>query len=173
MDLDSRCQPIELMLSEVDGVLTDGRLIVDNQGIETKQFHVRDSMAVRLWQKAGYRFGVISSRSSQVVKMRAAELEIDIVRQGSGNKLATARGIMAEFGLTPRQVCYLGDELSDVPVLRAVGLAVAVADACEEARQAAHYRTTAAGGAGAVREVVELVLKAQRRWEDVIQPYLT
>lgn len=173
MSLEQRCQPIELIVADVDGVLTDGRVVVDNQGIETKQFHIRDGMGVRLWQKAGYRFGVITARSSHVVKVRAAELNIQIVRQGTNNKLATMREIMAELGLAVQQVCYIGDDLPDLPVVRAVGLGISVADACEELRRAAHHVVQAPGGAGAVREVVELILKTQRRWDDVIQPFLT
>jgi YrbI family 3-deoxy-D-manno-octulosonate 8-phosphate phosphatase len=130
-------------------------------------------MGIRLWHKAGYRFGVISLRSSQVVKMRAAELDIGIVRQGAIDKLATTLEILAEAGLTTQQVCYIGDDLPDLPVIRAVGLGVAVADACAEARQAASHVTSAPGGCGAVREVIELVLKAQGRWDDVIQAYRT
>jgi YrbI family 3-deoxy-D-manno-octulosonate 8-phosphate phosphatase len=173
MTLEQRCQSIELMLADVDGVLTDGRVIVSNQGIETKQFHIRDGMGIRLWQKAGYRFGVISLRSSQIVKMRAAELDIRIVRQGALDKWATTLEILAEFGLAPEQVCYIGDDLPDLPVICAVGLGVAVADGCAEVRQAAAYVTGAAGGVGAVREVVELILKAQQRWDGVIQAYKT
>jgi 3-deoxy-D-manno-octulosonate 8-phosphate phosphatase (KDO 8-P phosphatase) len=173
MNLDERCQPIELVLCDVDGVLTDGRVVVDNQGIETKRFHIRDGMGVTLWHKAGYRFGVITRRSSQVVKVRAAELGVEIVRQGADDKPLVVREIIGEFGLTPRQVCYIGDDLPDLPVVRAVGLGVAVADAAPELRQAAHYVTAAAGGGGAVRETIEMILKAQRRWEDVIQVYLT
>ena len=172
MDLDQRCQPIELILSDVDGVLTDGRLVIDNQGIETKQFHFRDGMGVRLWQKAGYRFGLITLRSSQMVKMRADELDIEIIRQGTGDKLAALKQILDETGLKTEQTCYLGDDLPDLPVVRTVGLGVAVADACSELRRAAHCVTTADGGSGAVREIVEMILKAQGRWEDVIQTYL-
>ncbi|OHB68310.1 MAG: phenylphosphate carboxylase subunit delta [Planctomycetes bacterium RBG_13_63_9] len=172
MDLDERCQPIELMLSDVDGVLTDGAIILDPQGIETKRFCVRDGMGVRLWQKAGYRFGLITLRSSHIVKTRAAELGIEIVRQGAGEKLPALQQILDELGLTPEQTCYIGDDLPDLPVLRAVGLGVAVPEACTELRQAAHYVTTAAGGSGAVRETIELILKAQHRWDDVIQTYL-
>ena len=172
MNLDERCQPIELILADVDGVLTDGRLVVDNQGIETKQFYVRDGMGIRLWQKAGYRFGLVTLRSSHVVKMRAAELDIEIVRQGRDDKLATVSEILDELGLEARQVCYIGDDLPDVPVVRFAGLGVAVADACEEVRRAAHYVTSVGGGRGAVRETVETILKAQKRWEDVIQPYV-
>ncbi len=171
MNLEERCQPIQLILADVDGVLTDGRLEFDNQGIETKRFHIRDGLGIQLWQKAGYRFGVVTTRSSQVVKQRAAELNIGIVRQGAGEKLATAQEILAELNLAPEAACYIGDDLLDLPVVRMVGLGVAVADGCLELREAAHYVTTACGGAGAVRELIELVLRTQRRWNELIQPY--
>ncbi len=171
MELEQRCQPIELILCDVDGVLTDGGIIVDNQGIETKRFHVRDGMGVKLWQKAGYRFGVITVRSSHIVKTRVAELGIEIIRQGADDKLATTKEIMDGLGLSPRQVCYIGDDLPDLPVICSVGLGVAVADACTEVCRAAHLVTGRSGGMGAVREAVEAILKAQRRWDDVIQPY--
>ncbi len=172
MELNDLCQPIELILSDVDGVLTDGRIVLDNRGIESKRFHVRDGMAVRLWQKAGYRFGLITMRNSQVVTTRAAELGIEIVHQGAGDKLAILHEVLDELDLSPRQTCYVGDDLPDMPVVRAVGLGVAVADACAELREAADLVTTATGGTGAIREVVETILKAQHRWDDVIQPYL-
>jgi len=172
MDLDQRCQPIELILSDVDGVLTDGRIVMDNQGIETKRFHIRDGMGIRLWQKAGYHFGLITLRSSQAVKTRAAELGIEIVRQGARNKLATLREILDELDMESRQVCYVGDDLPDLAAIRAVGVGVAVADACKEVRRAADCVTAAAGGAGAVRETIEMILKAQRRWDEAIQAYM-
>jgi 3-deoxy-D-manno-octulosonate 8-phosphate phosphatase (KDO 8-P phosphatase) len=172
LNLDERCRAIELVLSDVDGVLTDGKVILDNQGIESKQFHIRDGLGIKLWQKAGYRFGVITQRSSQSLKVRAAELGIEIVRQGSPDKLATVRQLLGELRVPSNRVCYLGDDLPDLPVFRLVGMGVAVSDACAELRQAAHHVTAAAGGAGAVREVVELILKAQRRWDDVIQVFL-
>lgn len=171
MTLDQRCQSIEFILSDVDGVLTDGHVVVNNQGIETKQFHIRDGMGIRLWQKAGYRFGLVTARSSHIVKVRAAELGVSIIRQGSLDKLATTQEILAELRLSPQQVCYIGDDLPDLPVVRMVGLGVAVADACPELRQAAVFVTSAPGGGGAVRELIELILKSQRRWDEVIQPY--
>ena len=171
MSLDARCRTIRLMLSDVDGVLTDGGIIFNNQGIEVKRFHVRDGLGVKLWQKAGYRFGLITHRSSNIVKMRVAELGIEIVRQGIDNKLAAMRAIVAELKLTPAHVCYIGDDLPDLPVVRCVGLGVAVADACPELRETAHYVTSLPGGSGAVRETIELILKAQSRWEDLIQAY--
>jgi YrbI family 3-deoxy-D-manno-octulosonate 8-phosphate phosphatase len=171
MNLDQRCQPIELILSDVDGVLTDGRLTFDNQGIETKRFHARDGLGINLWQKAGYRFGLVTARSSHIVRTRATELDIRIVRQGADDKLAAVTEILEESGLQPAQLCYLGDDLPDIPVLRLAGLGVAVADAAAEARHAAGYVTTHLGGSGAVRETIELILQAQRRWDDLIQPY--
>ncbi|MBN2293038.1 MAG: HAD hydrolase family protein [Pirellulales bacterium] len=165
------CRSIELILSDVDGVMTDGLLVYDNQGIETKRFYVRDGIGIRLWQKAGHKFGIITLRSSQIVRSRAAELDIEIVRQGAGNKLATLQSILDETGITAERTCYIGDDLPDLPVIRKVGLGVAVADACVEVRQSAHFVTKTPGGHGAVRETVEMILKAQMRWEDLIQPY--
>ena len=170
--LETVCQSIELILSDVDGVMTDGRLVYDNQGIETKRFHVRDGMGVRLWQKAGHRFGIITLRSSQIVRSRAAELDLEIVRQGAGDKLATLYSILDEVGVKAERTCYIGDDLPDLPVIRKVGLGVAVADACEEVRSSARYVTQTPGGLGAVRETVEMILKAQMRWEDLIRAYV-
>ena len=173
MKVEARCQNIELILADVDGVLTAGHIIFNNQGIETKQFHIRDGLGIRLWQRSGYKFGLITGRSSHVVKIRAAELGIEIVRQTAEDKLPVALEILAQLNLQPSQVCYIGDDLPDVPVIRHVGLGVAVADACAEARAAADHTTALPGGSGAVREVIELVLKAQRRWDDLIQKYTT
>jgi 3-deoxy-D-manno-octulosonate 8-phosphate phosphatase (KDO 8-P phosphatase) len=171
MNLEQRCRAIQLILSDVDGVLTDGGIVLNNQGIEIKRFHVRDGMGIRLWHKAGYRFGLITHRSSHIVKMRVAELGIEILRQGTDDKLSAMKEILKELRLTPAQVCYLGDDLPDLSLVRAAGLGVAVADACAELREAAHHVTSLPGGAGAVRETIELILKAQSRWEDLIQTY--
>ena len=171
MNLDQRCQQIELVLSDVDGVLTDGCIVFDNQGVETKRFHIRDGMGVKMWQKAGYQFGLVSLRSSQVVKIRAAELDVRIVRQSTGDKLATCMEILSELGLELEQTCFIGDDLPDLPVVKAAGLGVAVADACAELRQAADYVTAVPGGSGAVRETIEMILKAQNRWDDLIGPF--
>jgi len=172
MDVDQRAKAIELILSDVDGVLTDGRLIYDNQGIESKVFHIRDGQGIRLWKESGRPFGLITLRSSHLVSARAAELTIDILRQGVVDKLAAVEEIRDELDLASEQVCYLGDDLPDVPVLGRVGLGVAVADACDEARRAAHHVTMLAGGAGAVRETIEMILRAQDRWNDVIRKYV-
>ncbi|HBO44504.1 MAG TPA: phenylphosphate carboxylase subunit delta [Planctomycetaceae bacterium] len=173
MDVDQRCKAIELILCDVDGVMTDGRLVHDDQGVESKAFHIRDGQGIRLWRKAGYPFGMITLRTSRVVQIRAAELEIDILRQGVGEKLEVIKDICGELDIESRQVCYLGDDLPDVPALRHVGLGVAVADACEETRRAAHHVTTLPGGTGAVRETIEMILKSQGRWEELIRDYLS
>lgn len=173
MKLAQRCQAIRLILSDVDGVMTDGLVVFDNQGIEAKRFHIRDGLGIRLWQRAGYRFGLVTGRTSQIVRLRAGELGIDIVRQGIEEKLPTAMGIVAELHLDLEQVCFIGDDLPDIPLLHAAGLGVAVADAADEVRQTAHHTTRLAGGHGAVRETVELILKQQNRWHDLIQRFFT
>lgn len=171
MQLTERARTIELVLSDVDGVLTDGGIVFDNQGIETKRFHIRDGLGIRLWQRAGHRFGLLTGRTSHVVQVRAAELGIDLVRQGFEDKMPVVTAILRELRLAPQQVCYIGDDLPDLPVLRHVGLGVAVADAAAELRAAAHHTTTARGGEGAVRELIETLLKAQGRWDDLIAKY--
>lgn len=159
---------IRLILSDVDGVLTDGSIVLDNAGIETKSFFVRDGLGIKLWQRCGFTFGLVTARNSQIVKLRAAELKIEIVRQGSNEKLLSAREIFAQVGVTPEEVCYIGDDLQDLPVLWEVGLPVAVADASREVRDAAKWITEARGGRGAVREVIERLLKAKGSWEHCI-----
>ncbi len=158
-------KPIRLILSDVDGVLTDGSITIDNSGVESKTFHVRDGLAIKLWQRAGFHFGLITSRTSQIVKLRAAELNIEIVRQGSADKLPIAREILSQLGLTPDQACYIGDDLPDMAVMSEVGLSIAVADAAAEVRGLAKWTTAQPGGRGAVREAIERLLKAKGTWD--------
>jgi 3-deoxy-D-manno-octulosonate 8-phosphate phosphatase (KDO 8-P phosphatase) len=173
MKLPDLCRRVELILSDVDGVLTDGGIWYDNQGVELKAFHIRDGLGIKLWQRAGFSFGLLTARTSHIVKVRAQELGINLVRQGFENKLPAAQDILRELRLDPEQACYIGDDLTDLPVIRHVGLGVAVADAVAEVRSAAAYITKSPGGRGAVRELIELVLKTKGRWEDVIQRYVT
>jgi YrbI family 3-deoxy-D-manno-octulosonate 8-phosphate phosphatase len=172
LKLAERCAAIRLLLTDVDGVLTDGGVLLDNQGVESKCFNIRDGLAVRLWQHAGGHAGIVTGRSSHVVKLRAAELDLEVVRQGVKDKLAEVEAIAASLGLQPEQLAYVGDDLPDVPAIRYAGLGIAVADAPEEVRNAADYVTSVAGGRGAVREVVELLLKNTGRWESVIEIYM-
>jgi 3-deoxy-D-manno-octulosonate 8-phosphate phosphatase (KDO 8-P phosphatase) len=172
MKLAERCAAIRLLLTDVDGVLTDGGVWLDNQGVETKCFNIRDGLAVRLWQHAGGQTGIVTGRSSQIVKLRAAELDMEIVRQGVPEKLPEVQAIAATLGLQPGEIAYVGDDLPDLPTIRYAGLGIAVADAPEEVREAADYVTSVPGGHGAVREVVELLLKNTGKWETVIRKYV-
>jgi len=171
MKLAEKCAQIRLLLSDVDGVMTDGRLGFDNQGTESKQFHVRDGQGIRLWQQSGGQMGIVTGRSSQIVKLRAAELNIEIVRQGVDDKLGVVQAICEQLEIEPAQVCYVGDDLPDLAVFGKVGLSIAVADAVEELCQAADYTTSLQGGHGAIREVVELLLKNTNRWDAVLRKY--
>ncbi len=171
MKLEQRLQQIQLIISDVDGVLTDGGITFDNQGIETKKFHVRDGMGIKLWQCAGHHFGLLTARSSHIVKLRAVELNISIVRQGFDDKLPVAMQIINELQLQPENACYIGDDLTDLRVMNSVGLAVAVADGAKEVRAAAHMTTKLEGGRGAIRELIETILHAQKRWDELVRNY--
>jgi 3-deoxy-D-manno-octulosonate 8-phosphate phosphatase (KDO 8-P phosphatase) len=158
-------KPIRFILSDVDGVLTDGSITIDNAGIESKTFHVRDGLGIRLWQRQNFLFGMLTARNSQIVKLRAAELDIDLVRQGFADKLPVARELFQLAKVQPHEVCYIGDDLPDLSVMREVGLPVAVADAAPEVCSAAKWVMNQPGGKGAVRELVERLLKAKGMWE--------
>ena len=172
LDLAARCEPIELLLVDVDGVLTDGVIAIDDRGVETKHFHVRDGSAFHLWKKAGKRAAILSGRWAPLVDRRAAELGIAPVIQGAPQKGGPFRRLINELGLEARQVCYVGDDLADLPVLGAVGLAACPSDAAAEVREAVHFVSSVPGGRGAIREIVELILKHQGTWENLISGYL-
>lgn len=161
-------KPIRLIISDVDGVLTDGMITIDNSGVESKSFYVRDGHAIKLWRKAGFEFGLLTARNSQVVKLRAAELGIPLVRQGFSDKLPAAKEMIQSAGFTPAEVCYIGDDLPDLAVMYEVGLSVTVADGAFEVKRAAQWVLQSPGGRGAVRELIERLLKAKSRWEDFI-----
>ena len=166
-----RAARIELLLLDVDGVLTDGSVIYTDAGEELKRFHVRDGAGIKLWLAAGHRAAIVSGRASAAVDRRAAELGVAPVLQGRADKLAALAEVLATTGVPADRVCAVGDDLPDLPVMAAAGLAVAVADACEEVRAAAHRVTMTPGGHGAVRETVEWLLKAQGRWAGLIARY--
>jgi YrbI family 3-deoxy-D-manno-octulosonate 8-phosphate phosphatase len=167
-ELAARCRPIELLVADVDGVLTDGVIALDDQGVETKHFHVRDGMAYSLWHRAGKQSAILSGRRGTAVERRAAELKIAHVLQGHDQKAAPFLTLIEGLHFLPHQVCFVGDDLADLPVLRAVGLAACPADAVAEVKGAAHLITQAPGGRGAVREVVEVILKSQGRWDELV-----
>lgn len=166
------CGPIELLILDVDGVLTDGVIAVDDRGVETKHFHVRDGSAISLWRKAGKRAAILSGRRAALVDRRAAELGISPVIQGAAEKGRPFRDLIRGLGLDARQVCYVGDDLADLPVLAAVGLPACPADAAPEVRRASRFVAGSPGGRGAVREVVELILKHQGAWDGLTAAYM-
>ena len=170
--IERRAARIKLLLMDCDGVLTDGRLWLLPNGDEQKAFHVHDGLGLELWHRAGLKSGIISGRRSDVVEQRARDLKIEFVRQGVERKLGSFEALLKEAGVEDSEVAYVGDDLNDIPLLRRAELAVAVANASEETRSIAHLVTRAPGGFGAVREVIEIILKAQGRWTDVTEKYL-
>lgn len=171
MTFAAACAKIELILSDVDGVLTDGGVWLADDGRQLVEFHIRDGFAVRLWHEAGKLFGIITGRDVEAVRQRAAQLKIDVMRQGIDDKLPVVDAIADELGLARDQICYVGDDLLDLRAIRAVGLGVAVRDASEEVRRAAAYTTSVRGGQAAIREVVELILKNTGRWDEMVRRY--
>lgn len=168
LDPAARARRIELLVLDVDGVLTDGVIAVDDQGVETKHFHVRDGAGLAAWRRVGKRAAILSGRAARAVDHRAAELGIAPVLQGVEHKAAAFRALVRELGLEPSQACYMGDDVADLGPLRLAGLAACPADAAPEVRAVAHLITTAPGGRGAVREVVEAILGAQGLWAPLV-----
>ena len=166
--LAARCRALKLLLSDVDGVMTDGTVLLLPDGREAKAFHIRDGLAVVLARRAGLRTGIITGRSSEVVTRRAAELGMDVVRQGVADKGQALAAILADLELRPEEVAYIGDDLDDLPVLTQVGLSAAPADAPLEVRLQAFMVTDAPGGRGCLREFVEAILRARGDWERVV-----
>lgn len=162
---------IKLLLLDVDGVMTDGSILIDDKGVESKSFNVRDGHGIKLLQRADFKVGIITGRSSNVVRHRATELGITIVHQGVKNKLEAYESILSQEGLEDREVAYVGDDLVDLPVLGKVGFSVAVADAIKDLIPHVDYVTKHNGGRGAVREVTELILKGCGRWDEVTRRY--
>lgn len=159
----SRAKKIRLLLLDVDGVLTDGSIILDDQGRELKAFHVRDGHGIKMAQKAGIVIGIITGRTSGVVNVRASELGISEVHQGAKEKIVVYEDILARLRCADDEAAFIGDDVVDAAILRRAGLAVAVADAHPSVLRLAHLVTRAPGGRGAVREVVDLILAAQGR----------
>jgi 3-deoxy-D-manno-octulosonate 8-phosphate phosphatase (KDO 8-P phosphatase) len=170
--IERRASRIKLLLMDCDGVLTDGRLWLTGDGDEQKSFNTHDGLGLSLLHRAGLKSGIITGRNSNAVTRRASELGIEFVRQGDPDKIAAFEKVMLLAGVDENEVAFVGDDLTDIPVMQRSEFAVAVADAVEETRSAAHYVTRAKGGHGAVREVIELILKSQGRWQDLIDEYL-
>ena len=168
MTLEDRARRIRLVLFDVDGVLTDGVVVMHADGSESKGFHIKDGAAIVWAQRAGVQVGLLSARSSGATTHRAAQLAVRIVQQGVTSKASAFDTILKSSGLTEDAVCYMGDDLLDLPVLERAGLSAAPADAAREVRQRVHWVSEAAGGRGAARELIELVLRAQGRWDGIL-----
>jgi len=162
---------IRLMLLDVDGVLTDGGIIIDSRGGETKRFDVRDGQGIALLIRAGITVGFVSGRSSNLVRHRAKELGVRIVYQGVQDKADAYKEIKKKTGFRDEQIAYLGDDIADLPIMRRVGLAMTVRDSWPGLKPRVDYVTQARGGRGAVREVSELLLKAQNIWHELLRRY--
>ncbi len=171
--MQAKAASVRLLLFDVDGVLTDGVVLMHSDGSESKSFHIRDGAALVWAQRAGLSVGLLSARSSGVTTHRAAQLGIRIVAQGVGNKAEAYEAIRRQSGLDDEAVAYMGDDLLDLPVLTRVGLSASPADGAAEVRDRVDWVSPSPGGRGAVREMIELVLRAQGRWDDLVREYST
>lgn len=169
--LKSKLQRIKVVALDVDGVLTSGNIQLDGSGNEIKEFNIQDGLGLVLLAKAGYKTAIISARKSEAVRVRAKELKINRVYQGARPKESAYERMLRDFKVTSREVCFVGDDLNDIRVLRRSGFAVAVPVAAVEVRRVVDYVTKKSGGGGAVRELAELILKATGKWKGVIEEY--
>lgn len=171
-DILARAALIELVVFDVDGVLTDGSLFVGDDGQEYKAFHSRDGFGIKLLRESGVQIGVITARNSQVVRHRMENLGIEHVYQGRLEKLPAFEELVNKLGLSPDQAAYVGDDVVDLPVMRRAGLAIAVQDAHPLAKQHAHWQTPHGGGHGAARDVCELIMQARNTLDTQLSKYL-
>lgn len=170
-EITRRAARVKLLLLDCDGVLTDGRITLLENGDEEKSFHTRDGHGLVLLHRAGLQSGVISGRTSTALERRARDLGIRHLRQGTHNKIVEFREVLAAARVAEEETAYIGDDVTDIPLMRRCGLSAAVADATPDTRAHAHYITQLSGGFGAVREVCELILKAQGRWTELMKRY--
>ncbi|MCK5680285.1 HAD-IIIA family hydrolase [bacterium] len=164
--------PLKALIMDVDGVLTDGRVIIDSNGVESKQFDVRDGHGLKMLQRSGFKLALLTGRRSPVVSHRATELGIEIVFQRCHDKLLAYNQIMRQLGLEDCEVAYVGDDVIDIPVLRKVGFAATVADADLELGPHVDWQSSKPGGRGAVRELCQLIMQTQGTWDQAMARYL-
>ncbi len=167
-----KIRPIRFLILDVDGVLTDASIFYTSSGEEIKAFNTRDGAGLKYWVRAGHASGIITGRSSPMVERRAAELDVGYCEMGARDKLPAFEKMLALAGATPEETAMIGDDLPDLPLVRRVGFGVAVKNAVTELKDAADFVTTRKGGKGAVREVIETILKAQGRWDGIMERYL-
>ena len=166
-----RAKKIKLLVLDADGVLTDGKIYYGNYGDQIKAFDVRDGLGLTLWSKAGKLSCILTAKKSSILKRRARETKIYKVYQNAFRKIDVYEKLKRKFRLQDQEICFMADDIIDIPVLKKAGLSIAVPEASEEVKAAAHYITNNKGGSGAVREVVELILKSQGLWEGLIQEF--
>jgi len=173
MEGEAPAKNIKLLIFDVDGVLTNGQLLFGQEGEALKVFHVHDGLGISLAHRAGLRTAIITGRTTEMVRRRGVELNIGDVYQGAMDKVQALEELCSKYNITPHEVAYIGDDLNDLPVMVRVGLPCAPANAVPEVRAAARYVAGRAGGNGAVREIIEMILKAQGKWETIVASYLT
>lgn len=171
LSVQERAARVKILVLDIDGVMTDGRIIYSIYGDELKFFDVQDGFGITLLNKAGIKSVIVTAKKSRIVKLRARDMRVAKAYQGHHDKLVPFAKLLRKFRVKPEEVCFIGDDLIDVPVLKRVGFAVSVPNAVEEVRQSAHYVTHRPGGRGAVRELCDMILKAQGKWESVTQRY--
>ena len=167
LKLERKAKKVKLLILDVDGVMTDGRIILDNNGNEIKAFHVRDGHGIKMAQTAGIIIAIITGRKSEVVKRRALELGIKDVYQKALNKVAIYEKLLKKYGMKDEEVAFIGDDINDLLILKMVGFSIAVSDADTHIRNKVDYVTEMGGGQGAVRETIDIILKAQGKWEGI------
>lgn len=171
MSVEAKAARIKLLLFDVDGVLTDGQVLVHSDGTESKSFAVRDGIAIVWAQRAGLRVGFLSARTSATTPHRAAQLGVSLVRQGVSSKVRAYEGMLAAERVSDEEVAYMGDDIVDLGVLGRAGLSAAPADAVAEVKAAVDWVSDASGGKGAARQLVETILRAQKRWNAIVAAY--
>ncbi|MBU2698990.1 3-deoxy-D-manno-octulosonate 8-phosphate phosphatase (KDO 8-P phosphatase) [Sporomusaceae bacterium BoRhaA] len=171
LSLEERAQSVRMIVFDVDGVLTDGQMFFSRDGEALKAFHVRDGLAISLAQRAGLGVAIITARQSEMVRLRGAELKIGDIYQGSPDKVVSMQALIEKHQLDLSQICYIGDDLNDLPLLINVGLACTVANGAEEVQAVSHFVADKPGGQGAVRQIIEMILKSQGKWEDLVAAY--
>ncbi len=167
--IEEKIKRVRLLILDVDGVLTNGSIVLDEQGKEIKFFNVLDGFGIVLFRRLGYKTAILSARKSEAVSARASDLKIDKVCQDAYPKINVYKELLGELGFSNEEVCFVGDDLPDVEVLKEVGFAVTVTGACSEVQEVTDYVTENSGGGGAVREVIELILKIQGRWSEALE----
>lgn len=167
-----RAEKVKMIILDVDGVLTDGSIAVGDNGELFKTFNVRDGLGITLAQKSGIKTAIITGRESKMLEYRAKELKINAFYQNKKNKIPAYQELLTEYGLSPEEVAYVGDDLFDLAVMQSVGFPATVSDATQEAKDVSIFISDFAGGKGAVRQIIEFILKAQNKWQDIVDSYL-